>query len=277
MAARAGSLAICSLRTTRRLLSSPPSHLVACAPHLRRTFHASRQHSSDKPAAAPQTNPTSSPATLDKGHEAYHSCLSSNKEWAAEYTKANPDFFGKSAQGQTPQVLWIGCSDSRVPESTILGQAPGALFVHRNIANVISPTDTSILSVVEFAVGAIKVKDIVVCGHTKCGGVNATLGNSKLGILDVWLQPMRILREKHHEELEKLEDPEEKRTALSRLNVQAGVDTLRRIPVVIEAMKERDLQVHGLIYNLHTGLLDDVETKEDESRKETRASTFTLQ
>lgn len=129
------------------------------------------------------------------------------------------------------------------------------------------------LSVVEFAVAHIKVKHIVVCGHTSCGGVNATLGNSKLGVLDVWLHPMRTLREKHADELAKLEAPE-KTTHLAKLNVNAGVETLKRIPTVIDAMAERGLQVHGVIYDLSTGLLDDLEIDEDEGAGKKRIAAF---
>ena len=142
-----------------------------------------------------------------------------------------------------------------------MGFRPGDVFSHRNIANIINPTDISLLSVVEYAVAQLTVTHIVVCGHTSCGGVAATMGNGKLGVIDVWLQPMRILRERHAAELSKLEGAE-KLNLLCKLNVQAGVDVLRRIPTVLDAMRDRELKVHGLLYDLDTGLLEEVDCGE---------------
>lgn len=157
----------------------------------------------------------------------------------------------------------------------MLGKKPGEVFVLRNIANVINPTDIALLSAVEFSVKHLKIKHIVLCGHTSCGGVKATLANNKLDILDVWLQPMRQIREKHADALGKL-SAEEKEDALAKLNVQQGVDNLRRIPTVVDAIKERGLKVHGLIYRLSNGHLEQVETNEDEKASECRHSTFEL-
>ena len=142
-----------------------------------------------------------------------------------------------------------------------MGFRPGDVFSHRNIANIINPTDISLLSVVEYAVAQLTVTHIVVCGHTSCGGVAATLGNGKLGVIDVWLQPMRILREQHAAELEGLEGAA-KTNLLCKLNVQAGVGVLRRIPTVLDAIRDRGLKVHGLLYDLGTGLLEQVDTEE---------------
>ena len=154
-----------------------------------------------------------------------------------------------------------------------MGLKPGDVFTHRNIANIINPTDISLLSVVEFAVAHIKVKHVVVCGHTSCGGVNATLNNNKLGVLDLWLQPMRQLREKHAHELDRMEGAE-KSTYMAKLNVQNGVENLRRMATVIDAMKDRGLQVHGVIYDLATGLLEEVDTGEDEDVGKNRVAAF---
>jgi carbonic anhydrase len=154
-----------------------------------------------------------------------------------------------------------------------MGLKPGDVFTHRNIANIINPTDLSLLSVVEFSVRHLKVKHVVVCGHTSCGGVNATLANNKLGVLDLWLQPMRALREKHADELAKLEGAD-KSNHLAKLNVQAGVENLRRIPTVIEAMQERGLQLHGVIYDLATGLLEDLDCGEEEEVGKNRIAAF---
>lgn len=162
-----------------------------------------------------------------------------------------------------------------MPETTVLGKKPGEVFVLRNIANVINPTDIALLSSVEFSVKHLKIKHIVLCGHTSCGGVKATLANNKLDILDVWLQPMRQIREKHADALGKM-SAEEKEDALARLNVQAGVDNLRRIPTVVDAIKERGLQVHGVLYRLDKGYLEQIDTAEDEHAGACRHSTFEL-
>lgn len=170
--------------------------------------------------------------------------------------------------GQSPQILWIGCADSRIPETTILGMKPGDVFVHRNIANILQPTDLSSGAVVEYAVRYLKVKHIIVCGHTSCGGVNAALGNKKLGAIDTWLLPLRQLRMRHHAELEKL-PADQKLTRLAQLNVYNDIEILKENPNVIDAVKERGLQVHGVIYNVGTGELEsltDPEDKEMEAR-----------
>ena len=205
--------------------------------------------------------------------DAFQACLKYNQKWAKETAEKDPEFFPKLAQGQAPEILWLGCSDARKPETTILGLKPGDVFTHRNIANIINPTDLSLLSVVEFAVKHIKVKHVVVCGHTSCGGVAATLANNNLGVLDLWLQPMRALREKHAEELAKLEGSE-KSTYMAKLNVQAGVENLRRLPTVINAMQEWGLQVHGVLYDLATGLLEDLNVGEDDAAAKNRISAF---
>lgn len=204
---------------------------------------------------------------------AFQSSLESNKKWAEETSKRDADFFPKSAKGQAPQILWLGCSDSRIPETTILGLKPGDVFTHRNIANMIHPTDLSLLSVVEFSVRHLKVNHVVLCGHTSCGGVNAALGNSKIDVLDLWLGPMKTLREQHVAELEKLEGAE-KATYLSKVNVKHGVEQLRRLPPVLEAMRDRGLQVHGLIYDLATGRLEDLHCGEHESAVKKRLAVF---
>jgi len=205
--------------------------------------------------------------------DAYQHALESNKQWASKVAQDEPELLPTCAKGQAPPILWLGCADSRVPETTILGCKPGDVFTHRNIANVINGTDISLLSIVQFSVFHLKVKHIVVCGHTSCGGVAGALANSKLDILDIWLQPIRALREKYADELEAM-DPSERGTFLAKKNVQAGVETLKRIPVVIDAMRERGVQVHGLLYNLGSGLLEEVETPEEEKVSSKRVTVF---
>ncbi|KAF7846338.1 hypothetical protein BT93_L4522 [Corymbia citriodora subsp. variegata] len=205
-----------------------------------------------------------------------HKLAENTANWSQKTAESDPDFFKKTAAGQSPKILWIGCADSRIPETTILGLKPGEVFVHRNIANIITATDINSLSVIEFAVAHLKVEHILVCGHTSCGGVNAALGNTRLGLLDIWLQPMRQLRMEHTEELEKLE-PAAKTLRLSQLNVLRSLEVLKMNPTVIDAMSSRGLDLHGVIYNLSTGKLEVVETSEDEGTKNKRLAAFTTQ
>jgi len=208
------------------------------------------------------------------GQDAFTTNLSRNVDaWSAKTAEADPKFFETTAKGQSPKILWIGCADSRIPETTILGLKPGEVFVHRNIANILQPADVNSLSVIEYAVAHLKVDHVVVCGHTSCGGVNAALGNQKLGVIDLWLQPMRLLRMRHGQELDALEG-DAKSLRLSQLNVKNSLLVLKMNPTIIEAMKTRGLQVHGVMYNLHTGKLDGIETEEKEEELKERLAAF---
>jgi carbonic anhydrase len=189
----------------------------------------------------------------------YNYALSSNAAWAGYKSHQNPNFFPKLATGQSPSILWLGCSDSRVPETTVLGLQPGDVFVHRNIANIVSPTDINSSAVIEYAVAHLRVKHIVLCGHTCCGGAGAALGDSKVGgVLDTWITPLKQLRHKHKADLEAISDPGKRAIRLAELNVAAGVETLLDNYVVDEAVKERGLQVHGVIYDIASGRLKDL-------------------
>ena len=199
--------------------------------------------------------------------------MASNREWASRITKDDPEYFSNLQKGQSPRILWLGCSDSRVPETTILGVKPGDVFVHRNIANILPATDLSSTAVIEFATAGLGVQHIVVCGHTGCGGVDAALGNKRIGKIDTWLQPLRQLRLQNADMLEKLEGLERNK-ALVELNVKQGVETLRQNPDVIDAVKSRGLQVHGIVFDLSCGELKDVETSESSSLFEKRAAAF---
>lgn len=205
--------------------------------------------------------------------DAYKHVLEGNKKWASQFSEQAPDFFPRQAKGQAPPILWLGCADSRVPETTVLGCKPGDIFTHRNIANIINPTDISLLSIVQFAVFHLKVKHIVVCGHTSCGGIAASLANAKLDVLDIWLQPIRLLREQYSEEISAL-DEKDRGTFLAKKNVLAGVENLKRIPTVIDAMRERGVELHAVIYNLGTGVLEEVPDEEDEKKADHRVSAF---
>lgn len=259
---------------------SPIPRVIRAQPYASQSF----KPTSHRCTAAPlHTHHPRSPAPLlprtltrhASPDDTFKASLAANKIWASDIASKDPEFFKNSAKGQTPEILWIGCCDSRVPETTVLGKKPGEVFVLRNIANVINPTDVALLSAVEFSVKHLKIKHIVLCGHTSCGGVKATLANNKLDILDVWLQPMRHLREQHAETLNKLSG-EDKEDAMAKLNVQLGVDNLRRIPTVVDAIKERGLKIHGLLYRLSNGHLEEVETAEDAKTCEGRECTFEL-
>lgn len=216
---------------------------------------------------------STSESSLTAVGDAYQHVIEGNKKWATQYSEQAPDFFSKCAKGQAPPILWLGCADSRVPETTVLGCKPGDIFTHRNIANIINPTDVSLLSIVQFAVFHLKVKHIVVCGHTSCGGIAASLANAKLDVLDIWLQPIRLLREQYADEIATM-DEKDRGTFLAKKNVQAGVENLKRIPTVIDAMRERGVQLHAVLYNLGTGLLEEVPDEDDEKRAVNRVSAF---
>lgn len=192
-----------------------------------------------------------------------------NKEWAEKTATTHPQLFPRLAAGQSPEILWIGCSDSRVPETTIMGLQPGDVFVHRNIANVIHAGDLSAGAVVEYAVVYLKVKHIVVCGHTSCGGVAAALGNSKLGLLDAWLAPLRSLRRQHLRALKGMEAPDAARR-LVELNVLRGVETLRENGAVIDGMRERGLKLYAMVYDIASGELQELGAEEGEGEGHAR-------
>lgn len=206
----------------------------------------------------------------------FHKHLSANKEWANTHADKHPDLLEKNSKGQSPSILWIGCSDSRVPETTILGGVPGDIFVHRNIANVLHPGDISATAVITYAVKYLKVKHICLCGHTLCGGVNAALGNDRLGLLDTWLLPIRRLRHQLAKEKgwKELSQEEQARKVVDE-NVRAGVRVLLENADVIDAIKERGLQVHGTVYNISKGLVEEIDCGEEgDEEKEVRLGAF---
>jgi len=204
--------------------------------------------------------------------DSFSYALSSNAAWAGYKNHQNPSFFPKLASGQSPSILWIGCSDSRVPETTLLGLQPGDVFVHRNIANIVSPTDVNLLAVVEYAVVHLKVKHIVLCGHTCCGGAGAALSDARIGgILDTWLTPLKSVRKQNEQELKGISDDAKRAVRLAELNVEWGVHTLLSSIVVEEAVNERDLKVHGVLYDIACGKIKDLGVGNAGSRSKAEA------
>ncbi|KAF1977456.1 carbonic anhydrase [Bimuria novae-zelandiae CBS 107.79] len=182
--------------------------------------------------------------------------VAGNLLFAQKTSEANPNAFTDLTKGQWPEILWIGCADSRIPETTVCDCRPGDIFVHRNIANCVHPDDVSAASVVEYAVTHLKVKKVVVCGHTKCGGAAASLSDADLGLtLNTWLHPVRELRRKHTAELEKMLDDDARAVRVAELNVQQSIDVLKQHPAVKKAVVERGLTVHGMIFDLGKGQL----------------------
>ncbi|KAI1387751.1 carbonic anhydrase [Hypoxylon trugodes] len=190
---------------------------------------------------------------------AFAYALSSNQAWAGYKGHQNPDFFPKLASGQSPAILWLGCSDSRCPETVILGLQPGDVFVHRNIANIISPTDINTSAVIEYAVTHLKVKHVVLCGHSSCGGAAAALGDARVGgVLDTWLTPLKALRNANREELNSITDDKQRAVRIAELNVEAGVAVLMANAAIQDAIAERGLQVHGTLFDIGSGRIRDL-------------------
>ncbi|MGJ8648808.1 MAG: carbonate dehydratase [Opitutaceae bacterium] len=179
--------------------------------------------------------------------------LENNRKWAQSVTQEDPTFFDKLSQQQSPEYLWIGCSDSRVPANQITGLMPGEVFVHRNIANMVVHTDLNLLSVLQFAVDVLKVKHIIVCGHYGCGGVKAALNNEPLGLIDNWLRHIQDVEAFHINELTPLEG-EAKCDRMCELNVMAQAENLRRTSVLVDAWKRgQSVEIHSWIYSLKDG------------------------
>ena len=197
--------------------------------------------------------------TTDCIENTFGFCMSSNASWATYKAHQNPGFFPSLSSGQAPQILWIGCSDSRCPETTLLGLQPGDVFVHRNIANIVSPTDINTSAVVEYAVLHLKVKYIILCGHTACGGAAAALSDSPVGgVLDTWLAPLRAVRAAHADELAAIRSDKARAVRIAELNVEAGVKVLMSNYIVQQAIKERGLEVHGCIFDLSCGRIKEL-------------------
>lgn len=188
-----------------------------------------------------------------------------NKQWVESYNEDDPDFFKRLADQQTPNYLWIGCSDARVPANDVVGMEPGELFVHRNIANQVIHTDFNSLSVIQFALDVLEVEHVIVCGHYGCGGVRAAMENRELGLVDNWLRHVKDIYCQHSEELQSIEDGSQRMTRLCELNVIEQVHNLAKTKVVQRAWRKgRKLTLHGWVYSLETGLINDLEVDVNE-------------
>lgn len=184
----------------------------------------------------------------------------SNREWAERIEREQPGFFEQLSKQQNPEYLWIGCADSRVPANEIINLPPGEVFVHRNIANLVVHTDLNCLSVIQYAVEVLKVKHIIVCGHYGCGGVRASMDETNHGLIDNWLRHIRDVYRYHHNELDAIENPVDRKDRLCELNVIEQVSNVCNTTMVRDAWANgQDLTVHGWIYRLEDGLLHDMD------------------
>jgi carbonic anhydrase len=194
--------------------------------------------------------------------------FANNEKWISEKLSVDPEYFTNLAKGQSPEFLYIGCSDSRVTAEDLMGIQPGQAFVHRNIANLVNNVDLSVMSVLNYAVKHLKVNHIVVCGHYNCGGVKAAMQPADLGILNPWLRNIRDVYRLHKDELNAIENEELRYNRLVELNVQEQCVNLLKTAAVQEAVIKRGLTVHGWIFDIHTGKLIDLKIDFDKILKE---------
>ena len=186
-------------------------------------------------------------------------CFAENRRWAEDKVAADPMFFKRLEALQSPELLWIGCSDSLLPPNDIIGRKSGELFVHRNVGNVVEHTDVNCLSVLQYAIDVLQVKHVIVCGHYGCGGVRAAMGSQPLGLIDNWLRHIRDVHLWNREELAAIPDPAARADRLAELNVAAQVANVCHTTIVQDAWRRgQKLTVHGWIYSLADGLLRDL-------------------
>jgi carbonic anhydrase len=190
--------------------------------------------------------------------ESYNKLIKGNRIFAESKKFTDPEYFKKLSLGQTPDYLWIGCSDSRVPANEVTNTQSGEIFVHRNIANLAITTDINMLSVLEYAVRYLKVKHIIVCGHYGCGGIRAAMSNDLHGLVDQWLTNIKDVYSKHTAELDAIPDLDSRADRLTELNVIQQVKNLAKTTIVQRAWKERPLHLHGWVYGINNGLVTDL-------------------
>ncbi|KAI9263074.1 carbonic anhydrase [Sporodiniella umbellata] len=193
---------------------------------------------------------------FDAKDEELDSLLKSNAEWSKAVTEADPNFFKNLSQLQEPKILWIGCADSRVPANQLIQLAPGEVFVHRNIANVVCHSDLNCLSVLQYAVDVLKVEHVIVCGHSNCGGVAAAMGNGQFGLIDNWLRNIKDVYRFNEKELEVIQEPKERLARLIECNATHSAENVARSTIVQNAWERgQKLTVHAWVYNLENGLV----------------------
>lgn len=189
----------------------------------------------------------------------FEKILQDNKEWAAQMVKADPGYFKRLVEIQSPEMLWIGCSDSRVPADKITSTQPGEIFVHRNVANLVVDNDLNLLSVLQYAVEVLKVKHVIVCGHHNCGGIRAALQNQSLGLIDNWLMNIKNVYQQYKNEIDNLPDEDAKVDCLTELNVKEQVLNLAKTSIIQNAWKNTGgPDLHGWVYDLRDGIINPV-------------------
>jgi carbonic anhydrase len=189
----------------------------------------------------------------------YKKILENNKVWVEKALEQDPNYFKDLAKGQQPPLLWIGCSDSRVPANEIIGAKPGEVFVHRNIANMVIHSDMNMLSVLDYAVNVLKVKHIIVCGHYGCGGVKAAMGNQSIGLIDNWIRHIKDVYRLHEHYLDTIKDEEERFNKFVEVNAQEQVFDLAKTSIVQNAWRNgQELTLHGWTYGLNSGYVTDL-------------------
>lgn len=189
----------------------------------------------------------------------YKKILDNNIKWVEEQISKDPNYFADLAHVQSPPLLWIGCSDSRVPANEIIGAKPGEVFVHRNIANMVVHSDMNMLSVLDYAVNVLKVKHVIVCGHYGCSGVKAAMGNQSIGIIDNWIRHIKDIYRLHNEYLDSIEDEKERFNAFVEINTKEQVFDLSKTSIVQAAWKNgQELSLHGWVYGLNSGFVTDL-------------------
>ena len=195
-------------------------------------------------------------------------CFDANREWAAQMRERDPEFFERLRHQQRPDLLWIGCSDSRLPPDRIIGKQPGSVFVHRNVGNVVVDTDTNCLTVLQFGIEVLGVRHVIVCGHYGCGGISAALQTRPLGLMDSWLQHIRQVHLAHRAELDAIDDEGARTDRLCEMNVAAQVANVCRTSIVQNAWRQgQSLTVHGWIYSVSDGLLRDLDISADRAER----------
>ncbi len=206
--------------------------------------------------------------THDNSHITYQSLLEGNKKFIKNHLKIDPEYFEKLASGQNPPVLWIGCADSRVPANQITNTAPGEIFVHRNIANMVIHTDMSMLSVLDYAVNVLQVRHVIVTGHYGCGGVIAAISNKEFGLIDNWLRHIKDIYRVHADELDNIKDENQRCDRLVELNVIENAYNLCKTSIVQNAWKNGQLlSVHGWVYSIRTGIITDMKVSTSNNDK----------